>query len=454
VRVWLVSVGQPPPTDHGARRMRTQNVALELAKRGHAVTWWLSDFDHFKKRHLKVNSEQEEIDGPISLRYLRSIGYRTNASPRRYADDPLLAWQFWHHARTRQCGVRPDIVIAALPTHHLALAAVKFCLAELVPVIVDYRDPWPDLFPQLLPQWIRPVSPLLFAWDHRCARRCLGGATAILAATDTLLSRALGHAGRPVRRVDRVIFNAVTQATPTTDDEEKAERILAPARERLVVSFVGVLGRTHDPSALIAAARRVGDRDFFFVIAGDGERATALRKAAADCPHIVFPGWLTEGQMHALLGHSDVGVCPAGFETDVLPNKAQLYLSAGLPVLSSFSGDLQGILAKYDCGRAFKPGDDAALAQLLQEMGIPQVRERCQRNARKAFLDLFDARTVFPVYADYVEEIVRDRPAARRWDWQSSCPAACRGQERRGSTSRSRGLRSAPLDSPSRLGPA
>ncbi len=51
MRVWLLTVGEPLPTDGGSDRVwRTGFLARALADRGHEVVWWSSAFDPFRHR--------------------------------------------------------------------------------------------------------------------------------------------------------------------------------------------------------------------------------------------------------------------------------------------------------------------------------------------------------------------------------------------------------------------
>ena len=64
----------------------------------------------------------------------------------------------------------------------------------------------------------------------------------------------------------------------------------------------------------------------------------------------------------ALLDRAAVGVCPTSIDAKFFPNKAFLYFSKGLPVLSAFQGELRKVLEKDGLGRYFDFDDAEALA--------------------------------------------------------------------------------------------
>ena len=62
--VWLVTIGEPLPVEAGSRALRCRLLARELARRGHDVIWWTSDFDHFAKRyHRQAEGGEHDFEG-------------------------------------------------------------------------------------------------------------------------------------------------------------------------------------------------------------------------------------------------------------------------------------------------------------------------------------------------------------------------------------------------------
>ncbi|GAI08595.1 unnamed protein product, partial [marine sediment metagenome] len=50
MRIWLITIGEPLPSDNNNDRLyRTGILAKLLIQRGHEVVWWTSTFDHVRK---------------------------------------------------------------------------------------------------------------------------------------------------------------------------------------------------------------------------------------------------------------------------------------------------------------------------------------------------------------------------------------------------------------------
>ncbi len=149
MRIWLLQIGERLPGLPGVKKMRTGFLVDKLVRRGHTVVWWSSAFDHFQKAWID-SSTIKGAAGGAQLILLKGCGYQRNVSLKRYLDHRLVAHRFRAMAPQEQ---RPDIIVASLPAHDLAYEAVRFGAQQKIPVIVDVRDPWPDVFLSGLPPW-------------------------------------------------------------------------------------------------------------------------------------------------------------------------------------------------------------------------------------------------------------------------------------------------------------
>ena len=158
MNVWLVTIGEPVPIREGSRDRlhRTGYFARFLADRGHEVAWWTSTFDHFRKRHWFDEDTTVELGTGLKARLLHGCGYRSNISLARFHDHRQIAKKFAHHARA--AAAAPDIIVSALPTIELCLESVAYGRRRGVPVVLDMRDMWPDIFVDTVPGPARPFG--------------------------------------------------------------------------------------------------------------------------------------------------------------------------------------------------------------------------------------------------------------------------------------------------------
>lgn len=379
----------------GIKKLRTSFLVEKLIERGHEVVWWSSAFDHFGKKWLDLSfiKTQEEF-GRVRFILLRGCGYKKNVSLRRYLDHRLVARRFCERAYRETL---PDIIIASLPSHDLVYEGVRFGQKVRIPVIVDVRDPWPDVFLEALPHWVSMVARGFLGRDFKMLKEALTGATSILACTNTFLGWALEKAGRSCQPGDRV-FPLGAELNP-----RGVVRTHNPDTP-FVVAFVGTFSSFHNPEILVECAERMKAENIQFILAGNGIHLDRLQKRGAHSPNVHFPGWLGEREIQSLLQHAHVGVCPSNRPAPLFPNKAFTYLSAGLPVLSSFGGDLHSWIEKEKFGFNYPPDDVGALCHFIRLLvSNKETYEEMSRRALSVFNAHFTVEKIYNSYVDHVE---------------------------------------------------
>lgn len=141
--------------DQTAKQMRAGYIANELIQQGaHSVTLWGSAFDHFSKTWHSKETTTLEVSDRLTVKLIKGIGYKKNISWRRFLDHRIVAKKFKVLAPLCQ---KPDVMVVSMPPHDLAYEAVRFATKHNIPVIVDIRDPWPDLFLNHVPKLLRPL---------------------------------------------------------------------------------------------------------------------------------------------------------------------------------------------------------------------------------------------------------------------------------------------------------
>src|SRR5207247_1738128 len=121
MHVWLVTVGEPLPTDGANDRLLRAGILADLLhRRGHTVVWWTSTFDHVRKRHRFDADTIRDLEPGYRLVLLHGTGYTKNVSLRRIADHRATARAFTRLAEAQD---RPDVILCSLPTLELSAAA-------------------------------------------------------------------------------------------------------------------------------------------------------------------------------------------------------------------------------------------------------------------------------------------------------------------------------------------
>lgn len=380
-----------------------------LQKMGFETTWWTSDFaHHIKSRRLDVPLSSISRDG-YRLELLRGVPYRTNVSVARALNNRQTASDF---SRRADDAPRPDVILCSYPTIELSRAAVEYGRRFGVPVILDIRDLWPDIFLNLVPSALRLPFRAVLSSSFRASHRVCEGANAICGITDAFVDWGVRRAGRTRRETDRSFPLAYSAIAPPASDLNEARRYwdnLGVSVGSPVLCFFGMLGQQFDIPTVLEAAEAVRDQGIRFVICGSGDRLEEYRKMSAGLPNVIFPGWVSAAAVWTLMERSAAGLAPYHCEmsyTMSLPTKAIEYLAGGLPVLSSLSGELAALLANESCGLTYREGDVGSLVSMIQRLFTePGLRAQMSENASRAYRSRFVAEVVYAEMIEYLAQI-------------------------------------------------
>lgn len=415
MRAWLITVGEPLPLPGRpeARLLRTGLVARELKKRGHEVLWWTSTFDHWAKNHHFPEDRRIEIQPGYELYLLKGTGYRRNLSPGRLLDHFLIGRKFGKLAPKE---TRPQIILCSLPTLELSEAAVDFGRQHGVPVVIDVRDQWPDIFLEEIPPWAAPLGRFLLTPLFRKANSACSRAAAVIGHTPAMVRWGLEKGRRPAGPWDRDFPHGYSLLSPPAEEMESAAGFwrglgLTGGRGEFVVCFFGTFGKRFDIETALKAAEIIAGSEagFKFVFCGQGDRLPEYRKAAEALPNVFFPGWVEAAAIRRLMELSRAGLAPylpgPSFEGSI-PNKVIEYLSEGLPVVSCLDGLTRKMIEETGCGLYYPPGDAAALAENLLDLARDSsLRRKKSEAAWMIFQKAFTAEAVYSDLVDMLEQI-------------------------------------------------
>lgn len=419
MKVWLIKEGEPiTALDAKTRPFRLGLLAQALISQGHDVLWWASTFDHMTKKQRFNSTQTIEVQPGFQIRLLYGPGYAKSTSLKRLFHHRATAEAFWQEAL--KTPVKPELIFCCLPTLQLAAKAISYGQRFAIPVIIDIRDLWPDHFYTLLPPSLRKLGPNLFWLDLRRARQICHNATAITAISKTYLAWALNHAGRPQGVLDQVFpigypTESVQRYEPASIEAKMAQlresHNLSP--ETVVITFIGTFISSFDLETVIQAAKILAQDKQCptkIILAGDGDQNQHLRELAKGLPNIVFTGFLDGTTLWALMQISDVGLAPYKAEALMsLPNKPFEYMAAGLPILSSLSGELENLISAEQIGRQYQSGDVASLVEKLRWFADnPATRKAMANRSQKLFEKQFKSDVIYPQLVTHLENIVKD----------------------------------------------
>ena len=345
MKVWLVQVGEPNPNeDVQTRLMRTGEIAKFLSMRGDDVTWWTSSFSHQKKKKFPKGSFSVQLGNSlIELNVVPSIGYSGHVSVRRLIDEVFVAWRIF---RNMQISPPPDLVVASTPTVMSSYAAHRFCKKYSIPLVLDVRDLWPDIFEAKSPKYLRIPARLLEVLMRWFLNKVVVSSVGVMATSSMFVDWAcrVGHISR--RKTDQdfpLLYDIDNRTYSELNLRSDMSALLHRLNDKKVIIYSGSFTSQFNFDSVLIAARTFRDvyPDVVFVFCGDGPDLKLLAKnAPANC---VLTGWLGRDELTALMRLSSVAIAPYIQSVDFqgnIPNKYIEYLANGLPVVSSLGGGL------------------------------------------------------------------------------------------------------------------
>jgi glycosyltransferase involved in cell wall biosynthesis len=416
MRIWLITIGEPLPTDGPDERLlRTGILAGMLTDKGHEVLWWTSAFDHVHKTHRAKHNARIQLSHNYVLLMLHSKGYQRNISLTRLMDHRQHAKQFGLLAPNEAA---PAVILCSMPTIELSCAAVQYATIRNIPIALDIRDLWPEIFVHHAPIFTRWLARLLLHPLFQALRWACSKATAITGITPPIVTWGLHYAGRTRSDLDRDFPFGYVERKPTEAEIERARSYwnrfdIGTQENEFIVCFFGSLGHQFDIDTVIEAARQLasGRRLIRFVICGTGDRFEHYHTMAMDMnvSNVVFPGWVGSNEIWVLMRLAKIGIAPYNNSKDFcwsLPNKTIEYLSAGLPILSSLTGELQTLLTSHDCGVTYEERNAKSLVSEL--ISLYDDRKRLSfmaSNSLRLYRNQFTADKVYNDMCIYLEQL-------------------------------------------------
>lgn len=397
LKIWLATVGEPLPIDGPQTRLlRTGQFAEWLCQHGYNVTFLTNTMDHYQRKLRSEETKIVQINDSYKIVMLAGREYKGTKTRARFRHHADVARSF------RQIQDQldpPDVILASYPIEELCREMLDYAKPKQIPVAIDTRDVWPDIFEELFPDMLKPVAKILLYPLERQARQTYARADALSGITQSTLDWGLQKAGRKQHPYDYWFPFSYPEAKHT-----------APiAHSGLRICFLGTISTRSNLEMAIDAMRILDgqSKNVTLEICGSGAAEEALKLRAANLNNVTFRGWLNKDQILEVMRNSDFGLLPynrADFHRS-LPNKYAEYLSMGLPIFSCTEGEVETHLAQSKAGLWSRPSVNE-IVRIINEFDVNLLPE-LRANAAKVFKREFSHDAVFKKSIDALEKLIK-----------------------------------------------
>lgn len=410
MNIWIISEGEPvPPYTSSGRLMRAGLFATKFSELGSEVIWWCSTYAHYEKRYLFNENTVQHVSDNLKIMMLHSRnGYSNNISIKRILYSKDLANEFREKAKLFK---KPDIIYCSWPLIDLCYEAVKYGELNDIPVVLDIRDLWPDIFIQPFSKILQPAVKFLVDFIFKKnVTYVMKNATSVIAVVPEFLKFAEKY-DRVLKQEDHVVFLSYDKTPESENEIIKAKEFwknFGLSENQCIVSFIGTISnRVCDFDTLVEAAKLSNDTSIKFVFCGTGNYLEELTKQCASLENVILPGYRNKAELQELLKMSTYGLLSYRNTEDFidhLPNKVGEYLSEGLIIPTSLKGASKRLIEEKECG--FYYDSAYSLIKKIKQINDSKVKKKqMSENALNLFYKEFDANKVYPEFYKYLEKL-------------------------------------------------
>lgn len=407
MNIWLLQASEPMPlVNSGERLLRMGMIAEELDRRKHKIIWFANTFDHFQKKQLYDKDTIINVNENYSLYLIHANGYKKNISISRIMNHKKIAKKFSKIAKTLE---KPDLIYVSFPTIDYAEVAVKYGKENNVPVVVDIRDLWPDIFYHNLPKVLSIMATPYIKWMNYKTKRIMRDAYAINAVSEEMVNWGLAKGKRLKQEKDRYFYIGYEKQKESTLKEQEG----LIDKEKFNISFFATINNQFDYERIVKLAEELEekDKDIVINICGDGPQLPELKAKVERLSNVCILGWLGKEKLNYILKNSKLGLAPYKNTFDFqmsVSNKFAEYISYGLPIALTSEGYMKKLLEKYECG--FSTQDITKMSEWIIELkNNPEEYKKLSNNALNLYEREFIAEKIYEELVDYLEKIKEEQ---------------------------------------------
>ena len=364
---------------HGCRVTVVAGVPLDRAKGGGVRGWGLFSRETYR-----------------DVQIMRARG--TRFDKRRFAGRAANYVSYFLSACWAGLRVpRPDVVVALTDPPIIGLAAWLAAKRAGAPLVMSYRDLFPEVTVLLKDFHSDAINDALQAVNRFLCR----SATTVIALGDTMRRRLIDNKGAAPEKT-LIIPDWADTAAIVPGPRDNAFAAAHGLSGKFVVMHSGNLGLSQGLENLVEAAALLRSApDVRVVFQGDGVKKAELeaRVTQLGLTNVLFLPYAPKEKLGEAFAAADVFIVSLqrGLAGYIVPSKLYGILAAGRPYVAAVEEDCEvaSLTRSHGCGLVAEPGNPHDLAdRILTLYRDRRLAARCGVNARDAALFFDRARQV------------------------------------------------------------
>ncbi len=406
MNIWLLKASEIMPiSEQKTRLLRMGMIAEELSRRNHDVTWFSSTFDHFKKVQLYDKDTIIDVKKNYHIYLIHALTYKKNISVQRIIHYKRIAQKFRKISKTIN---KPDLIYVAFPTIDYATEAIRYGKKYNVPVVIDIRDLWPDIFYHNLPKYLRIIATPYIKWLNYKTKKIMKNAFAINAVSEAVLYWGLEKGKRNKGKYDQYFYIGYDKKNNENIEVTKNIENLIE-KDKFNISFFATINNQFDYEKVAELAKNLEkrDKDVIINICGNGPQMEKLKELIKGVSNVRLLGWVENDTLTYILQNSKMGLAPYKNTFDFqmgVSNKFAEYISYGLPIILTSEGYMKKLLEENKCGMSTK--DMNKMCDFIIELkNSPEEYKNMSNNALNLYQEKFVAEKIYQELVNYLEKI-------------------------------------------------
>ncbi|OGJ86662.1 MAG: hypothetical protein A2268_13225 [Candidatus Raymondbacteria bacterium RifOxyA12_full_50_37] len=298
---------------------------------------------------------------------------------------------------------KPDIMIATSPQFFCGFAGAVIKKIRRFCFVLEIRDIWPESITTVGAMKKGKVIRFLEALE----KVMYNSADHVVAVGEGYRENIVAKG--VARGKTSVVYNGadVERYVPMTANAAFKDKYHLSGN--MIIGYIGTVGMAHGLEVMIRAAQKTRDRDWTWMVVGDGARRENLeqRSNEADLSNLIFTGRLPKEEMPRVWSALDIcfiHLRKTDLFTTVIPSKMFEAMAMEKPIIMGVQGEASDILLRSGAGFIIEPENEDMLIQIVKQFADnPSQLEMLGKKGRLFVQEFFNRNALAEQYLTILE---------------------------------------------------